>query len=267
MRLFGTSLALLSFSAVSSAQFLRASSYASVSTSSGNNFQTNEQNWVSASVGATLTRTANATVGGGSSQTTFISGFGILKGSTRASLNTSGIGFASSQGLFSAFSSFIGASFYDTITLTGVGVVSLTINYSLHSVNTDPNGETFAQTELKMATFSTALGNSSPGAISHTGAGNRTDSGSITVTGFAGQKFDLTGDLASLSSVNYTASSSGSISAESDAMHTGSIWINPTSGGFTAASGSSYLAPVPEPMSLLVLGLGSGILLRRRSRK
>ena len=217
--------------------------------------------------GDILTRSATANVGGGSASTSFFAAFGSLKGQTHANLSTTGSATASSSGLFSSFNNFVGASFYDTITLAGPGVVTLSINYSLHSINSDSNALTFAETQLKMDTYSLALGNQNAGAIVHSGAGNRTDSGVITVSGVAGQQFFLEGELSSLSSVIYGSSDSGTHTAESDALHTGTVWITPTSGSFTSASGSSYMAPVPEPMTIVVLGLGSGMLLRRRSRK
>lgn len=264
MRYFGLTIAFLAFSAVSSAQFLRVSSSAQISTSAGNLFQTNELDWITSTVASPLTRTASVANAGGTAQTTFFSNFGQMKGSTYASLNTIGSGTASSRGLFSSFNNFVGAGFFDTITLRGVGPISLTINYSLHTVNVDPRAETFAETQLKVDVYSQDLGNQSPGAIVHSGAGNRTDSGTLVVSGFNGQKFDLHSELSSLSSVIYSSSNSGAMFASSDAMNTATFWITPTSGSFTSASGSTYALPVPEPMTVVVIGLGSGLLLRRR---
>jgi len=81
----------------------------------------------------------------------------------------------------------------------------------------------------------------------------------------AGQKITVYADL----EVQAAAASSKPGSASIDYSHSSYAVIEPAFGqgaSFTSASGYSYAAqPVPEPSALLAVGLGTAMLLRRRS--
>lgn len=261
-------LAFSGLAAFSPAQSLRAGANAQIVTSSGNDFLTNEQSWVSGVAGSPLTRSASVSNTKAIARTEFTSDFGSLKGKTFASLNDTGVASSSSRGTFESFSPFTGAGFFDTLTLTGSGAVSFVLHFSFHSLDVDPNALTSVESKFKLDTFSSTPGLvNNVGAFVHSGDGNHFTASNILISGLAGQKFDLMAEMSSFSTVQYGAGVSGNYFASSDATHTASVWIEPVSGGFTAASGSQYLEPVPEPGTLAVVGLGLAALARRRVRR
>jgi hypothetical protein len=266
MKRIALGLGLLSLAAVSSAQYLRSSSYALLSNAAGVRQDIDEVNWTLSSATGSILTDAIADNTGGYARSSYLAKFGTLKGESFAYLTGNGSASAQAHGRFDTFSSFVGASFYDTITLTGTGVVSLVVTYSLHSVNSDPTERTFAMSELKANTYSTTLGNLNPVKLSHIGTGNETTTQSLLITGVAGNTFDLSLELANLSSVHFPTGFTGDERANSDASHTALLTIAATSGSYSAASGHAY-TPVPEPATMLALGVGSLACLSRRRRK
>ncbi len=119
------------------------------------------------------------------------------------------------------YNNFVGAAFFDSITLTGVGEVTLNIKFSFHSVNVDPNETALVESEFKFHTFSTIPANiHNIAKITHSGAGNKTNTGSVTITGPARHKLDLQVVLSGFSASRLPADVTNSCSASSDATNT-----------------------------------------------
>lgn len=255
-------LVLLGLSSVSSAQALRAGARAQVISVWGTPSQTSETDWTVATV---LTRSAEAHAGGGHATSTFTSAFGVLKGRTYAETSGTGPITSTASGTFADFNNFVGAAFFDRITL--VGASSIRINYSFHTFNEDPNANTLAETEFKFDTFSSIPTNTfNVAKFVHSGAGNHTNSGSVVINGPGGHTFDLLVAMSSFSNSRLADGVTDSYFARSDATNTAMVTIEPLSGSFTSASGSTYAAPVPEPASLATIALGLGALAGRRRK-
>lgn len=264
-------LVLLALAATSQAQYLRAGGYAQ----SGIVVNTAEKDWVSAVAGDTLTRSTEAFLGfgGTNASMSYTAGFGILRGNLRAEVNGTGPLYAAAGGSFVSSTNFVGATFMDTITLTGAGPeTALTINYSLHSINEAPDAtNTHADAQLKIDMISLAPSITTigvPGLI-YNGIGNVTSSGSFEIHGVPGNSFLLFVELSGLVSATLPDGVTGHHVASSDASHTALLSIAPVTGSFSAASGASYaaLAPVPEPetYAMMLVGLGLlGVLARNR---
>jgi hypothetical protein len=252
-------IALVLFGAATSSQgqsSLRAGASAQVVSPSGNDFDTAEQDWITAPDGTVLTRSASAQAGANSSSATFISEFGRLRGKTSAVVNGTGSLSASSDGPFESINNFVGAGFFDTITLSGPGPVSLRISYSFHSVNVDPNTYTLAQSTFKLDTFSSTLGNRNEPTIVHSGAGERMNTQSFVINGVAGDRFELLAEMSGFSSVNLLDGVAGEFMASSDATNTAYVTIEPVSGSFTSLSGATY--PISETSPEIKVMQGTG---------
>lgn len=226
---------------------LRAGASAQVVSPAGNDFDTAEQDWMAAGDGSVVTRSASALGGANTAATTFTAEFGRLLATTSAAVNGVGPISVFSNGTFASINNFVGAGFFDTITLAGPGPVSLRISYSFHSVNVDPNSESLAETVFKLDTFSSTLGNRNEPAIVHSGAGAITNTASFVLNGVAGDQFDLLAEMSSFSSVVLPDGVSGNFAASSDATNTAFVTIEPLNGSFTTLSGAAY--PITETTS------------------
>jgi hypothetical protein len=267
MKRFAFAFLILAIAGITNGQFLRAGARAQVVSIDGNDSITSESAWAMHGFGTVVSETATASAGANLADTFFSAEFGRLRGKTYARSSGTGGATVGSFGTFSSINNFVGAGFFDTLTLTGEVPVSLRINYSFHSINTLSAMNADATTVFKLDTFSTSLGNQNIPAITHNGAGERTDSGSFIINGVAGNTFDLLAEMSSFSSSFLASSQTGTFTAVSDELNTGLITIDVISGSFSSASGSTYSAPVPEPASLAVLGLGGLLLSRRRGRR
>jgi hypothetical protein len=256
-----------SFCGLANAQFLRAGGFAIAVNADGNPNQTSQQAWMSATALTTLTKTASASNDRGNARASFTSAFGVLRGQTSAHTNGTGPANSSASGTFFSFNNQVGAGFFDTFTMAGVGPVVLRINYSFHAINVDPNSSTVAESKLKLDTFSsTTTARVNLGQLVIDTAGEQTLTGSFEVSGVAGTKFDFLAELSSFSAVSLENGVIGSLTASSDASSTALLTVTAISGSYSTSSGATYAEPVPEPASLLALGLGA-IALRRRSKK
>jgi MYXO-CTERM domain-containing protein len=186
----------------------------------------------------------------------------LLRGKATAQVS-GGTGNASGGGTFASFTNFVGAGFNDRITLAGPGAVTLRVLYSLHSIGSISGEGASTQGGLDVFAFNTGGGPVlTGGRVWHLTPGENTTTLGFDITGTAGDQFTLQGELSIFAGVVRT--SVGSSSASLDADHTGLVSIEALSGSFASASGADY-APVPEPGSLLVLGLGALAVRRRRN--
>ncbi len=95
------------------------------------------------------------------------------------------------------------------------------------------------------------------------------ESGWVEITAVDGSTLNLTGALGAYLRLHELGNTDAPSTATLDISHTGSFWIVPVSAGttFDAASQFNYLAPVPEPSPLVMMGVALPLLawaLRRR---
>lgn len=245
------------------AQYLRAGGGTLVLSPLGNDSDTAELDWSLRSDGVVLSRATSSTFGGAHAAMSFAAGFGVLRSSLSAEVVGAGPMQAQAAGTFASFNNFVGAAFFDRITLVGAGPVSLRIGTSLHSVLGAPDAGTHAEVQLKVDAFSLGVVpvwrvNQAP--IVHQGTGERRTAASFVVNGSGGQSFDLLVELSSLVSASMPAEQLGERRAFADASHTGLLTITPLSGAFTSASGATYVTPVPEPAGYLTMAVGLALL-------
>lgn len=255
--------ALLGLATASQAQFLRAGGSTLVVSPLGNDSDTAELGWSLRPDGVVVSRTTSSAVGGAQASMSFAAGFGLLRSALSAEVVGVGPMRAQAAGTFASFNNFVGAAFFDRITLDGAGPVSLRIGTSLHSVLGAPDSETHAEVQLKVDAFSvgvTPLWRVDQSPIVHEGAGERRTASSFIVNGTAGQSFDLLVELSSLVSASTPAGQLGVRRAFADASHTGLVTITALSGSFASASGATYVAPVPEPATYISMAVGLALL-------
>lgn len=217
------------------------------------------------------------------STTRFSASAGVLKGYVASGVNVSGsIGNSSisisstSQGWSNANTN-PGATFLDTITLSGAPVgtlVPITITLLLEGTsnfsgfNTASGSGSFTNYG-ELTVTSTADGQSAQ--VTHDGIAipnqNVSKTASFTTVATVGTPFQIGGTLYLSTFARRSAVDNGTAFSDFNAENTGLISINAPSGiSFTSESGYSY-APVPEPASIAAIGLGVAGLLRRRTKK
>lgn len=265
MRVAFLSFAFLAMGSLGSAQYLRVSANAFVSDPAGNSFDSNEQNWVVSGAGTMLTESASALTANTNSTSDFSAKFGQLKGNVAVSTIHSGAGTsqAHAKGTFFPFTDGVGASFNDSFTLVGAGLVAFRVTYTLHSILSELGAGSTAESALDVYAYPTSGPILTGSPIWHTAVGANTTTRSFDGTAPGGSVYGLQADLYAFAALN--TSTDGAFSASADASHTASISIEVLSGGsFTTASGHDY-APVPEPASLSVIALGLLALRRRKA--
>lgn len=270
MRTTLLALAFLCLAHDASAQFLRASASALVADEAGNDFDSEETSWTAANSGDTIAhqvvaQTAN-TLGlpVSEAETRFQAQFGSLKGSVSLATAHSGTGTHSLHGwgTFFPFRNGVGASFNDSILLAGAGEVRLRVTYQLHSILSASTSAGTAEAALDVFAYPLSGSPIAPGPITHTGTGERRTAASFDIVGTAGAQWNIQADLYTFAAIS--ATTIGGHSAFADASQTGSITIEAISGSFSSGSGHDY-APVPEPATWAVLGLGALAMRRRKA--
>lgn len=268
--------ALCLFATTGQAQYLRAGAQVLLNDGIASKNSKHETDWTNIVSGMPVTATSTlsefAAVDSARSAASavFTAGFGQLKGYTYAGSEYPGIGQTSvnANGSFSSFSSFTGAGFNDQFTVSGDGAIVVTVEYRLHSVQSTSGAGASTYAGLDVFSYGGSLtGIRGGGAIQFESDGNRTESRSYSLTLQNGDSFYVNAELAAYSILLLNTGAAGFRSAETDASHTGAIFLSASGGTFRSTSGYSYAAtPVPEPgtVALLASGLVGLVGWRRR---